>query len=94
MKVFEQAIQTAHFITLQWKPSHNASTNLPDPCDFGWKWDDVYKVYQPILTTNLPAPESIIELARASAKLDAIVVDADVVTMCYFHHWTLIILDF
>ena len=31
-------------------------------CDFGWKLDDTDKVYQRILTTNLPVLESIIEL--------------------------------
>ena len=68
MKAFEQAIQRAHFTTLQWKSSHIASPNLPDPCNFGWKWDDADKVYQPILTTNLPAPESIIELSWCKCK--------------------------
>ena len=35
-------------------------------CDFGWKSDDVY---QPILTTNLPAPESILELSSCKCKI-------------------------
>ena len=68
MKAFEQAIQRAHFITLQWRSSPIASRNLPNPCDFGWKWDDVHKVYQPILTTNLLATESIIELSTCKCK--------------------------
>ena len=75
MKAFEQAIQRAYFTILQWNSSHIASPNLPDPCDFGWKCGDTHKIYQPILTTNLPAPESIIDSAQISAKLDAIVVD-------------------
>ena len=66
MKGFEEAIQRAHFTTLQWKSSRIASPNLPDPCDFGWKWNDAHKVYQPILTTHLPAPESIIKLGSSS----------------------------
>ena len=68
MKAFDQAIQRAHFTTLQCKSSHIASPNLPDPCDFGWKWDDAHKVYRPILTTNLPALESIIDLDSCKCK--------------------------
>ena len=68
IKAFEQAIQGAHFTNLQWKSSHIASPNLPDPCDFGWKWDDAHKVYQPILTKNLPAPECIIEISSRKCK--------------------------
>ena len=64
MKAFEPAIQRAHFTfhNIQEKSSHIVSPSLSDPCDFGLKWHDALKVYQPILTTNLPAPESIIEL--------------------------------
>ena len=68
MKAFEQAIQRAYFITLQWRLPPIASPNLPNLCDFGWKWDDVHKVYQPILTTNLLAPESIKEFSKCKCK--------------------------
>ena len=68
MKAFEQAIQRVHFTTLQWKSSNTASPNLHDPCDFGWKWDDAHKVYQRILTTNLPAPESTIDCGYNSGR--------------------------
>ena len=44
MRAFEQGIQRAHFTSLQWKSSHIASPNLPDQCDFDWKWDDAHKV--------------------------------------------------
>ena len=67
-KAFEQAIQRSHFTTLQWKSSHITSPILPDPCDFHWKWDDAHKVNQTLLTTNLPALESIIVLSSCKCK--------------------------
>ena len=68
MKAFKQAIQRAQFTTVQWKSSHIASANLLDACDFGCKWDDAHKVYQPILTTNLSAVESVTELGSCKFK--------------------------
>ena len=67
-KAFEQKILRAHFTALQWKSSHISSPLLPDPNDFGWKWNDADCLYEPVMTTNLPAPESIIELSSCACK--------------------------
>ena len=56
-KVIHLKKEIANSIEMRWQE---------DDCD--WKWDDAHKVYQPILTTNLPAPESSIELSSCKCK--------------------------
>ena len=62
-EAFRQTVLRAHHTTLQWKFSHISSPVLPDPENFGWKWDDDNSIYEPIMTTLLPAPESVIDLS-------------------------------
>ena len=61
-------LSRGHNLLLYNGSHHIASANLPDACDFGCKWDDAHKVYQPILTTNLSAVESITELSSCKFK--------------------------
>ena len=35
----------------------------PNPNDFGWNWNQDDKIYEPLMTTNPPAPDSIIKLS-------------------------------
>ena len=61
-KAFQQMMVRAHFTAMQWKSSHLQHPNLPDPNNCGWKWDLNREIFDPVMTTNPPAPESIIEL--------------------------------
>lgn len=67
-KAFEQKILRAHYTALQWKSSHISNPSLPDPNLFGWTWSDANSLYEPVMTTNLPAPESVIELSSCGCK--------------------------
>ena len=61
-KVFRQMLMRAHFTALQWKSSHLPSPKLPDPNEYGWKWDETKEIFESVMPTNLPAPDSITEL--------------------------------
>ena len=39
-KALRQMLIGAHFFALQWKSSHCLSPELPDPNEYGWKWDE------------------------------------------------------
>ena len=67
-EAFRQKVLRAHYTTLQWKFSHISSPVLPDPENFGWKWDDDNSIYEPIMTTLLPAPESVIDLSMCRCR--------------------------
>ena len=41
---------------------------LPDSEDYGWKWDNQHQIYDAIMTTLPPAPESVIEPSVAGCK--------------------------
>ena len=86
MKAFEPAIQRAHFTfhNIQQKSSHIVLPSLSDPCDFGLKWHDAHKVYQPILTKTYLHLNLSQNSAHPSGKLDAIVVDTDVTRIPWF----------
>ena len=58
-KAFRQMLMRAHFTALQWKSSHLLSTELPDPNEYGWKWDETKEIFEPVMTKNPPAPDSI-----------------------------------
>ena len=58
-KAFRQMLMLAHFTALQWKSSHLPSTELPDPNEYGWKWDETKEIFEPVMTKNPPAPNSI-----------------------------------
>ena len=45
----------AHVTALQWKPSHLPSPELPDPNEYGWKWDEAKEISEPVMTTNPPS---------------------------------------
>ena len=63
-----QKLLRAHYTSLQWKSDHIPSPQLPDPKDHGWKWDNQHQLYDAIMTTLPPAPESIIELTECGCK--------------------------
>ena len=64
----EQKILRAHYTALTWKSSHISSPILPNPEEYGWKWNDSNKTYDPVMTNNPPAPETIIELSMCQCK--------------------------
>ena len=59
----ELKVLRAYYTALTWKSSHISSPILPNPEEYGWKWNDSNKTYDPVMTTNPPAPEAIIELS-------------------------------
>ena len=66
-EAFRQKILRSHYTAMVWKQSHIASQTLPQPTDYGWRLDDDNQ-YEPVTTTLLPAPKSIIHLAVCSCK--------------------------
>ena len=65
---FEQKVLRAHYISLVWKSAHISSPVLPNPSDYGWVYNDQDEVYEPIMTSLAPAPESIIDLTVCNCK--------------------------
>ena len=65
---FRQKVLRSHYTTLQWKSSHISAPTLPDPVDFGWIWDEENSLYEAVMTTLLPGPESIIHLSVCKCK--------------------------
>lgn len=57
------------FIALQWKSSYLPSPELPDPKKYGWKWDNTKEIFQPVMTMNPPATDSIMELISCGCKI-------------------------
>ena len=57
-----QKILRTHYTSLQWKSAHVLSPELPDPEDYGWKWDNQHQMYDAIMAIVPPTPESIIEM--------------------------------
>ena len=47
-------------------------TSLPGPEDYGWKWDSKNSLYEAIMTTLPPAPETIIHLTVCQCKTKCI----------------------
>ena len=67
---FKQMILRSHFTAMQWKSSHLPTPILPDPNEYGWTWSELHEIYEPIMTTNMPVPQSIIELIACGCKSD------------------------
>ena len=61
-------ILRSDYTSLVWKSAHLPSPVLPDPKEFGWKWNSSEKSYESIMTKKLPAPESVIELCICKCK--------------------------
>ena len=64
----KEKIKRAHFTALQWNSSHVPDPSLPDPEEYGWKWNDGIQLYDAVMTTLPPAPENIIELTMCNCK--------------------------
>ena len=60
--------------TRRFNGSHltSPSPSLPDPEDYGWKWDSKNSLYEAIMTTLPPAPETIIHLTVCQCKTTCI----------------------
>ena len=67
-KPFQQMMMRAHFPPMQWKSSQLQHPNFSDPNNYGWKRDLNRKIFDPLKTTNPPAPESIIEFTACGCK--------------------------
>ena len=50
------------------KSAHIKSPSLPDPNDYGWLFNKKYHVFEPVMTSLVPAPESIIHLIVCNCK--------------------------
>ena len=66
LATFHQKILRASFTAKQWKSAHTPVPDLPNPEECGWKWNGT--IYQPIMTTQDPAPTSVIELSMCQCK--------------------------
>ena len=58
----------SHYTSLVWKSAYLPSPVLTDSKDFGWRWNSSEKLCELIVTKNLPAPESVIELCICKYK--------------------------
>ena len=67
-QTFQQMMMRANVTAMQWKSSHSQHPNLPHPNNYGWKWDLNREIFDPVITANPPAPESIIELTACGCK--------------------------
>ena len=61
-------LMRSHFTALQWKFSLIPSPELPDPNEYGWKWDETKEIFELVMTTNPPVPDSIMELISCGCK--------------------------
>ena len=61
-ETFRENVLRVHYTALQWKSSHLPSPLLPDPGDYGWKWDSSSSPYEAVTTTLSLASETIIHL--------------------------------
>ena len=69
-KEFRQMLMYSHLTALQWKFLHLRSAEWPDPNEYGWKWDETKEIFESVITTNPPAPDSIIELISRGCRTD------------------------
>ena len=60
---FWQKILRANYTVFQWKSSHTAKPTLGSPTDHGWYWDDETQSHTPVMTTLIPALESVVKLS-------------------------------
>ena len=60
----------AHYTALQWKSAHIPPPRLPNPEEYGWKWNTKMQLYDAVVTKLPPAPASIIELTVCGCKTD------------------------
>jgi hypothetical protein len=61
-----QAILRAHHQTFVWNQATVTNPVIPPPADHGWKQDGDRWI--PIMTTQLPAPESVLHLVKCGCK--------------------------
>ena len=67
-KAFRQMLMHTHLTALQWESSHLRSSGLPDPNEYGWKWDETKEIFEPVMATNPSVPDSIMELISCGCK--------------------------
>ena len=65
---FWQKVLRANFTATRWKSSHVARPILDDPKKHGWYWNQQNGAYSPVMTTLIPAPESVVELSICGCK--------------------------
>ena len=63
-----EKILKPHYTSSVLKSAHLPSLVLPDSKEFGLRWNSSEKPYESIVTKNLPAPESVIELCICKCK--------------------------
>ena len=66
--ILKKKVSRAHYITLLWKSAHINSPSLPYPNNYGWLFNKKDHVFEPVMTSLAPAPESIIHLTVSSCK--------------------------
>ena len=59
-------IQRAFYVALVWNLSIKPYPSIPQATDFSWKRQDGHLV--PVLCTNAPAPQALLELHRCSCR--------------------------
>ena len=61
-------IKRAHFVSMVYSRNLIDMQQLPSPEHYGWKYNDVKEIYEPMMTSNLPAPLSVIDLVKCDCK--------------------------
>ena len=64
----KKKVSRAHYITIQQKSANINWPSLPDPNDYGWLFNGKDQVFEPVMTSLAPAPESIIHLTVCNCK--------------------------
>ena len=61
-------IKRSHFVSLIYKRNLVSIQNLPRPEDYGWTFNEILGIYEPVMTLSLPAPAAIMELVKCNCK--------------------------
>ena len=68
LAALKEKVSRAHYITLQSKSSHINSPSQPDSNDYGWLFNEKDKMFEPVMASLAPAPESVIHLTVCNCK--------------------------
>ena len=60
------AILRAHYQSMIWNQANTANPDIPSPADYGWKLEE--ERWVPVMTLQLPAPQSVLQLVKCSCS--------------------------
>ena len=59
-------IKHAHYMAMTYRRNLQNLQNLPSPEDYGWKFDSIRGIYEPVMTRISPAPAAVIKLVKCN----------------------------